>query len=450
MTAPRFEHVILSEILRNPDYRNLLFDLQADYFGDLQERIICSCIMAHIERYSQPPTCEALVLAIDDAWPNANDEDRQECRELAQSLHADPPEPRSIDWLKCETEKFIRAEGFRACLSRCIALDDAGKHAEANAAVDEARKMRDYKIDDPPGLRLDWKPLYESLQALDEQFPFAIPKLDEMTCGGPTRQTLNIWQAATGTGKSLVMCHQSADNLREHRKVLYITLELGGKKVLHRIFANLLDTPYGTLADWTDKQWSAATETLNIPADRLRIRHYTSEAHAGDFTRYINQLKQREGFVPDVIFIDYLNECSSKRMKYSKGVGTYQYVGSVAGELRDIAIETNTVLWTATQTNRDGFDELGDLKNTSDSNQTNNKGDLIISINRIDGRDDSLLFTVLKTRDTEHNRTPFWLRVDRSKMRLYDSSETYEADQVMQVLKQKRKTNTPKFAKTSA
>ena len=58
----------------------------------------------------------------------------------------------------------------------------------------------------------------------------------------------------------------------------------------------------------------------------------------------------KQNFIPDVIIVDYLQILASYRLPYS--VGSYYFFKSVAEELRAMAVETNTVVWSAAQFNR--------------------------------------------------------------------------------------------------
>ena len=65
----------------------------------------------------------------------------------------------------------------------------------------------------------------------------------------------------------------------------------------------------------------------------------------------LNELKQKDEFVPDIVYIDYLNICSSSRVK-NQNANSYTIVKSIAEEIRGLAMEFNIPIWTATQANR--------------------------------------------------------------------------------------------------
>lgn len=76
----------------------------------------------------------------------------------------------------------------------------------------------------------------------------------------------------------------------------------------------------------------------------------------------------KRNFKPDMVFIDYLNICASSRMKGMGGaINSYNYVKSIAEEIRGFAVENQFPVVTATQSNRDAFGNSDvDLNNTSE------------------------------------------------------------------------------------
>tara|TARA_R100001143_G_C3288499_1_gene100066 strand:- start:74 stop:634 length:561 start_codon:yes stop_codon:yes gene_type:complete len=74
-------------------------------------------------------------------------------------------------------------------------------------------------------------------------------------------------------------------------------------------------------------------------------------------------LRNHERFEPDVIIVDYIGLLKAG----DKGMAKYEAMEQIVSDLRGIAQENNCVIWTATQTNRQGRNvrlitdsELGD------------------------------------------------------------------------------------------
>ena len=103
---------------------------------------------------------------------------------------------------------------------------------------------------------------------------------------------------------------------------------------------------------------------------KLIVKEYpTGSAHSNHFRALLNELKLKKKFVPDMIFIDYLNICASSRMKAMGGsINSYTYIKAIAEELRGLAVEFDVPIVSATQTTRSGYGSSDPgLEDTSES-----------------------------------------------------------------------------------
>jgi replicative DNA helicase len=117
---------------------------------------------------------------------------------------------------------------------------------------------------------------------------------------------------------------------------------------------------------FTEKIETLAKKTVG----KLIVKEYpTGAAHVGHFRALLKELKLKRSFVPDIIFIDYLNICASSRMKSMGGaINSYTYVKAIAEELRGLAVEFTVPLVSATQTTRSGYGNSDPgLEDTSES-----------------------------------------------------------------------------------
>jgi hypothetical protein len=161
----------------------------------------------------------------------------------------------------------------------------------------------------------------------------------------------------TGVGKSLFMCHVAASVLLQGRNVLYITLEMAEERIAERIDANLLNVPIQDIVDLPKQMFeNKVTNLAKKTQGTLIIKEYpTASAHAGHFKSLLNELALKKSFRPDIIFIDYLNICSSSRYKGNSNINSYTFVKAIAEELRGLAVEFNVPIVSATQTTRSGY-----------------------------------------------------------------------------------------------
>jgi archaellum biogenesis ATPase FlaH len=280
----------------------------------------------------------------------------------------------------------------------------------------------------------DFTNRYDFYHRVEEKIPFDLDLMNKITRGGLSRKSLNIILAGTGVGKSLAMCHMAAANLMLGRNVLYITMEMAEEKIAERIDANLLNVPIPDLQvlprDLYEKKIAGVRAKTT---GKLIIKEYpTASAHAGHFRHLLNELNLKKSFVPDIIYIDYLNICMSSRIKTGSNVNSYTYIKAIAEELRGLAVERNLPIVSATQTTRSGYSSSDvELTDTSESFGLPATADFMIALISTEELQDLSQFMVkqLKNRysDPAANRR-FVIGVDREKMRLYDVEQSAQAD----------------------
>ena len=227
------------------------------------------------------------------------------------------------------------------------------------------------------------------------------------------------------------MCHVGAAALVEGKNVLYITMEMAEERIAERIDANLLNVPIDQLETMSKDMFTTKVADLaRKTAGRLIVKEYpTGSAHSGHFRALLNELKLKKQFIPDIIFIDYLNICASSRMKAMGGsINSYTYIKAIAEELRGLAVEFEVPIFSATQTTRSGYgnSDVG-LEDTSESFGLPATADLMFALISTEELEKSgqMMVKQLKNRyndPTMHKR--FVVGVDRAKMRLYDVEES--------------------------
>jgi hypothetical protein len=234
----------------------------------------------------------------------------------------------------------------------------------------------------------------------------------------------------TGCGKSLGMCHMASASLSQGRNVLYITLEMAEEKIAERIDANLFDTRIDQLINLSKDSFNSKVKKISEKTHgKLIIKEYpTAAAHCGHFRALLNELKLKKNFVPDIIYIDYLNICASSRMKGLSGsINTYSLIKSIAEEIRGLAVEFNVPIWSATQVTRAGFSSSDvEITDTSESFGLPATADLMLAFIRTEQLDkmNQIMVKQLKNRynDPTTNKR-FAIGVDLAKMRLYDIAD---------------------------
>ena len=435
----RLEQTIIRNLIYNDEYtRKVLPFLKADYFTDLTERTLFNEITSFTTTYNNPPTVEALAIAVKERR-NLTADEVQKCEDYLKEVEGHRQEKTEIQWLVDKSEKFCQEKAiYNAVLGSISILDGKDKANDKGAIPKILSDALAVSFDSSVGhdYLLDSDARYEFYHRHEERIPFDLDYFNKITKGGLPNKTLNIALAGTGVGKSLFMCHVAAGCMVQGKNVLYITLEMSEEKIAERIDANLLNVSIDDLMvlpkDLYDKK---VTKVRENTTGKLIIKEYpTASASSIHFRTLLNELNLKRSFVPDIIFVDYLNICCSSRIKAGANINSYTYVKSIAEELRGLAVECNVPIVSATQTTRSGFTSSDPgLEDTSESFGLPATADFMFALISTEELQqlNQILIKQLKNRYNDPNYFKrFVVGIDRAKMKLYDVEQSAQDDLV--------------------
>jgi replicative DNA helicase len=422
----RIEQQILSNLIHDEHYcRKVIPFLKREYFGDRKESIIVKQIIDFFNKYNKPLTPEILAIEVSNV-SGVTDKEVGECGDYIKTLTKSEV---NQDWLLESTEKFCKDRAVYLAIMGSIKIFE-GKDplhnqdaipsllSDALAVSFDSHIGHDYLE--------DFENRYEFYHRVEEKIPFDLEMFNKITKGGLSRKTLNIALAGTGVGKSLFMCHVGAACLQQGNNVLYITMEMAEERIAERIDANLLNLTMDELKVIDKDIFEGRIDKLKKKTQgKLIVKEYpTASAHAGHFRALLEELKLKREFVPDIVFIDYLNICSSQRMKAGANVNSYTFVKAIAEELRGLAVEYNVPIVSATQTTRSGFANSDPgLEDTSESFGLPATADFMFALVSSEELENlnQIIVKQLKNRYNDPNYYKrFVVGIDRSKMKLYD------------------------------
>ena len=421
------EEVIFSHLLYNETYsRKVVPFLKTEYFQSRQDKIIFSIVDNYIKSYNKMPSVEAIVSELH-SLQNITEDEFKSCVESINSFKADLNT--SIDWLIDETEKFCQEKAVYNAIMDSIKIIDKKDQKRTTGAIPQIlTEALSVSFDTNIGMDFieDSERRYAFYHLKEEKIDFDLEYFNKITKGGLSRKTLNIILASTGVGKTMFMTHCAAHNLASGKNVLYITMEMSEERIAERIDANLMDMTIDSVRelpkDYYDKKIFKIRDNTN---GKLIIKEYpTSCAGSANFRHLIQELRIKKNFVPDIIYVDYLNICASSRTKMGGAVNSYMYVKAIAEELRGLAVECNLPIVSATQSNRDAYNssDVG-LDNTSESFALPATADLMFALISTEELEDlnQILVKQLKNRyeDPSSNRR-FVIGVNKAKMKFYD------------------------------
>jgi replicative DNA helicase len=434
------EQKILKHLLLDEEYtRKTLPFIKGEYFQESSEKLLFDEIQTYVNKYNTMPTKEALVIEIDKRV-NLTDDQHKKTIALVKEITIDP-EVSDTKWLIDATEDFCQEKAiYNGIMQSIQILDDKNKNNTEKLDKGSIPKILadalSVSFDNHIGHDFidDAETRYDFYHKVEKRIPFDLDYLNRITKGGLAEKSLNIVLAGTGVGKSLFMCHCAAANLTMGKNVLYITMEMAEERIAERIDANLMNVELDRLIGMPKETYLKKVETLREKTKgKLIIKEYpTASANVNHFSHLLNELKLKRQFIPDIIYIDYLNICSSARMKMGSSINSYTYIKAIAEELRGLAVEHKVPVVSATQTTRSGYtnSDVG-LEDTSESFGLPATADLMFALISTEelAELNQIMVKQLKNRysDPTTNKR-FVIGVDRAKMKLYDAEESAQTN----------------------
>ena len=424
----RIEQTILKNLIQNEEFtRKCIPFLKPEYFTDTAERTIYEFTYDYFQKYTKPPTVEALLINLDNST-SINENVVKDSKSIVKGFGS---EESPQEWLVDETEQWCKDRAIYIAVMDSIEVIDKKSQRSTGEIPELLKDALSVSFDTHIGHDVleDADDRFEFYHTEEEKIPFDLEYFNKITKGGLPNKTLNICLAGTGVGKSLFMCHMGSAALMMGKNVLYITLEMSEEGIAERIDANTLNIPMKELPDMSKKMYDKKIEKLkNKTKGKLIVKEYpTAAAHVGHFRHLLQELDIKKDFRPDIIFIDYLNICASHRIRPGSGANSYTLVKSIAEELRGLAVEYDVPIMSATQTTRSGYGstDIG-LEDTSESFGLPATADMMFALITSDELEelDQLVVKQLKNRYNDPTIFKrFVIGVDRARMKLYDCEQ---------------------------
>jgi replicative DNA helicase len=432
------EKKILKHLILDDEYTRKVFPfIKSEYFLNSPEKLLFEQVSSYVMKYNSTPTKEALLIEIDKKINLTDDQHKKTIELLCEVIETN--EISDSEWLVDATERFCQEKAIYNGIMQSIQILDnkdgkqtLDKGAIPNILADALAVSFDHHVGHD--FIDDAESRFDFYHKVEKRIPFDLDYFNRITKNGVPPKSLNIVLAGTGVGKSLFMCHCAASNLSIGKNVLYITLEMAEERIAERIDANLMNVEIDRLIGISKESYMTKVDRIQEKTSgKLIIKEYpTASANVQHFRHLLNDLKLKRRFVPDIIYVDYLNICASSRMKMGASINSYTYIKAIAEELRGLAVEYNLPIVSATQTTRGGYQNTDvELTDTSESFGLPATADLMFALISTEELEElnQIMVKQLKNRynDPTTNKR-FVIGIDRSKMRLYDVEQFAQND----------------------
>ena len=306
-------------------------------FFDRNLRKVVETLVEHSEEYSTVPT-PAIIKA-----------------QTGQEIELIDNIEQHTDWFIDEFETFSRHKAIERAIIDSADLLEQGQYGEVELRIKEAvqtglaRSLGTEYYADP-------RSVLEGLKDNNGQMTTGWKVLDDKLYGGINRGEITIFAGGSGAGKSLFMQNMSLNWAEAGLNCVYITLELSEALSSMRMYAMQTDRSTKRIFKELDDV-ELQVRTKSKKSGMLRVKYMPSGSTINDVRSYIKELQIQTGKSIDCMCIDYLDLLmpATKKVSASDLFIKDKYVTE---EIRNFAMETQTVMVTASQLNRSAVEEI--------------------------------------------------------------------------------------------
>ena len=259
------------------------------------------------------------------------------------------------DWLLMEFETFSKHKALEAAILKSADLLEKGEYGSCEDLVKKAVQIglqKDLGTDywaDPKG-RL------EAIKDKNGQVSTGWPALDKKLFGGFNRGELNIFAGGSGSGKSLFLANLGVNWALAGLNVIYLTFELSENLVSMRVDSMTTDIPsrdiFKSIEDVEMK-----VKMIGKKSGAFQVKYMPTGKNANDIRSFLKEYEIKTGKKVDVLLVDYLDLMHPIAARIS-AENLFVKDKYVSEELRDLAMELNTLFVTASQLNRSSVEEI--------------------------------------------------------------------------------------------
>jgi len=330
------------------------------------------------------------------------------------------------DWLLQDFETFSRHKALEAAILKSADLLEKGEYGPVEDLVKKAVQIglqKDLGTDyfENPRARL------EAIKANNGQVSTGWPALDKKLFGGFNKGELNIFAGGSGSGKSLFMANLGVNWCLAGMNVLYLTFELSENLVSMRLDSMTSEIPSREIFKSIDDV-EMKVRMIGKKAGAFQVKYMPTGKNANDLRAYVKEYEIKMGRKVDVVLVDYLDLMHPIAAKIS-AENLFVKDKYVSEELRNLAMELNTIFVTASQLNRSSVEEIEfDHSHISGGISKINTADNLIGIftSRAMRERGRYQIQLMKTRSSSGVNSKIDLGFDVDTLRIFDLGEDAE------------------------
>lgn len=369
-----FQEKIFQALLNDRKWATQMVEVMTPHYFDLKYlNFLSDKYFSYYFRYKEFPSLPLLIMIVRDDLKEGSDIILRD--QIIEYLHRAKmnPDIGDLEYVKEKTLDFCKRQAMKEALESAVERISEGKLESVMGLIKNA-----LSVGTPMSIGHDFIEDFDARFAKISRVacPTGIKYLDkkDILNGGLGRGELGVVTANTGVGKSHFLVHIGCEAMRRGKNVIHYTFELSEKAVGIRYDSNLCNIPSN---DVRDRKEDVFKIYENIDIGRLIIKEYpTGGPSVITLRNHIEKLSLKS-FIPNLIIVDYADIMRSTR-KYDS---MRHELKLIYEELRNLSMDMNIPIWTASQANRDSANsDIVGLENMAEAYGKAMVADVVISL----------------------------------------------------------------------
>jgi replicative DNA helicase len=371
-----FQEKVFQGMLTDPMWSGQMVEVVSpDYFDLKYLSFLCDKYFSYYKKYKTFPTLTILITIIKEDLSKSKDSILRD--QIIEYLHRmkTNPDIGDLQYVKDKSLEFCKRQAFKEALEQSVDLIQTEKYESVINIMKEAISVG---MPNTAGHNF-----FDDIEARFVQInrqvcPTGLTRIDaqDILRGGLGRGELGVIAANTGVGKSHFLVAMGCAAMLAGKNVIHYTFELSEHETGKRYDSNLCDIPSNEVIE---RKREVVGKYEKMELGKLIIKEYaTGSASVMTLRNHIEKLTLK-GFKPSLVTVDYADV-----MKSSRAYDSLRHeLKLIYTELRNLAVELNIPIWTASQANKDSSkSDIVGLENLGESYGKAQVADVVLSISR--------------------------------------------------------------------
>ena len=437
-----FQDKILALMVREPQFLAAHASvIQPEYFDSEYHSALARMMLQYYAQHKQSPTRDVLLMLITEyVSTRALDSTYREYLESTLDLAFSRTDLTDAKDVRERVVEFGNTRHIERLLFTLYTQVQAGAHSndlwktidhtrsECSGAGDLGIFMQDVILDAPRLLR------ESDMYKRDRKVALFLPTFDEAFYGGLGRGELGVILGYTNFGKSMFLVNLGAAGVFQKLPIVHFTVgEMEELDILARYASRLSGTPLVDMLRGNDESDVVYRHRVNEILVRYGMNINVKKLHPGTdvatLRSHLSQLRAERMFQPALVLIDNADDLAAATQWVKES--SYEHLGAVYTELKDMASDFSVAMWVDSQTNRSAPTfEIADMDVIADSHKKARKADVVISVNqRVDERkSNTVRLALIKARRYSKTNRVVRCSIDYNRMMLKEAPPSMDEE----------------------